>query len=779
MPIKSGGEMRKSVSTKIMTIRLLLALGFVLAFAGFVAAADFYLVANATTLTMPDTNETIVMWGFANADSSGAQIGPVTVPGPVLRVPPGDNTLNIHLFNRLSEPVSIQIPGLTPASQSPVKVSDSTGRQRAVSLAAETPPGNATAVTYTWNSVRAGTHMYMSATNPAKQVQMGLYGAVIKDSAAGEAYSGVLYDNEVIVFYSEIDPVIHDAVATGNYGPGKAVPSSVNYDAKYFLVNGAPYPSSSTIINAGNSGNRTLIRFLNASLETHVPLLQGMYMSWVAEDGWLLPYPQERYALSLPAGKTMDVVITPQSGGKYPLYDRRLNLTNYTKSGGGMLAYLGVDMHLLRVLKAGWGSGTVTSTPSGINCGYKCAELFDNTVTSVTLSAQAATGSVFLGWSGDCTGTGPTCVVTLDADKTVTATFDGAYTISGSVRTPLGSPIAGATITLGGAVDTTVITDASGNYSITGLINGDYTITPSLTGYSFTPAQRIITIGGVSLSQMNFIGTTSTPMYSISGMVSGSGGEPVPEVTLTLSGDLTRTAVTGPLGQYVFKDLPNGSYTVTPSKAGYTFTPVSSSALIIDGADITGVNFSVASSTPTYTISGYVRTAGGAPISGINVELVGIANTTTDVRGAYSFSGLSNGSYILIPSGGGYTFSPSSLNLTVSGGNIFNQNFTATSGVGPVRLETPKARPVLLDGYTISGRVLAKDGTPVEGTKITLSGDAESEVLSDSKGYYRFVGLNSGSYRLRAEKSGITLSPEEIEVTINGSNVRGRNFRAE
>ena len=76
----------------------------------------------------------------------------------------------------------------------------------------------------------------------------------------------------------------------------------------------------------------------------------------------------------------------------------------------------------LNVAKAGNGAGTVTSTPTGIDCGTDCAESY-NIGTVVTLTAVPATGSNFTGWSGaGCSGTG-TCVVTMNAAAAVTATF--------------------------------------------------------------------------------------------------------------------------------------------------------------------------------------------------------------------------------------------------------------------------------------------------------------------------------------------------------------------
>jgi hypothetical protein len=77
---------------------------------------------------------------------------------------------------------------------------------------------------------------------------------------------------------------------------------------------------------------------------------------------------------------------------------------------------------LLTVSKSGTGSGTVASNPAGISCGADCSEPY-NAHTVVTLTGAAAADSVFTGWSGGgCSGTG-TCVVTMDAAVSVSASF--------------------------------------------------------------------------------------------------------------------------------------------------------------------------------------------------------------------------------------------------------------------------------------------------------------------------------------------------------------------
>jgi uncharacterized repeat protein (TIGR02543 family) len=76
----------------------------------------------------------------------------------------------------------------------------------------------------------------------------------------------------------------------------------------------------------------------------------------------------------------------------------------------------------LTVTPSGGGAGTVTSTPSGINCGTVCAASF-STGARVALRAVPANGNRFTGWTGACTGTSPTCTVTMSGSKSVTAGF--------------------------------------------------------------------------------------------------------------------------------------------------------------------------------------------------------------------------------------------------------------------------------------------------------------------------------------------------------------------
>src|SRR5947208_2348133 len=78
----------------------------------------------------------------------------------------------------------------------------------------------------------------------------------------------------------------------------------------------------------------------------------------------------------------------------------------------------------LTVNKAGLGSGTVTSSPPGINCGTDCSEPYPSG-TVVTLTATPALLNVFTGWDGCDAVSDTTCTVTMSRARSVTARFLG------------------------------------------------------------------------------------------------------------------------------------------------------------------------------------------------------------------------------------------------------------------------------------------------------------------------------------------------------------------
>ncbi len=139
-------------------------------------------------------------------------------------------------------------------------------------------------------------------------------------------------------------------------------------------------------------------------------------------------------------------------------YDTSGNESEYSNEVNKFISSIPpVQQYNLTVSRGGTGTGTVTSIPAGINCGSDCTEAY-NAGTVVTLTAVADASSIFGGWSGACSGTGA-CSVTMDASKSVTATFNiRTYTITATAGT-------GGSITPSGNV--TVNHGASQTFTIT------------------------------------------------------------------------------------------------------------------------------------------------------------------------------------------------------------------------------------------------------------------------------------------------------------------------
>ncbi|MEK6699124.1 MAG: hypothetical protein AABZ10_08800 [Nitrospirota bacterium] len=160
----------------------------------------------------------------------------------------------------------------------------------------------------------------------------------------------------------------------------------------------------------------------------------------------------------------------------------------------------------LTVTKSGTGSGTITSSPAGINCGTTCtAEYMQGTI--ITLTATPDAGMIFDGWSGGgCSGTASTCTVTLSADTTVTATFTmGHASIAGvyyhTVQKAYDAAADGAAILVRDmTLPESLLASAPKTVSLVGGYNADYT-----SGAGVTTLQGTITINAGTVTIKNFV----------------------------------------------------------------------------------------------------------------------------------------------------------------------------------------------------------------------------------------------------------------------------------
>jgi aryl-phospho-beta-D-glucosidase BglC (GH1 family) len=195
---------------------------------------------------------------------------------------------------------------------------------------------------------------------------------------------------------------------------------------------GAPYPSQGSCTWAQEAYHDDLFARVQAEwVDQGVPVIIGEYGVATRPNlnlesrQYYLEYVNRAAAANGIKTFYWDNGVQPSQTNGFALFNRSSGAVVDQGALAAILRGVGVgnpNNQTLSVTKAGAGSGAVTSSPSGISCGSTCVASYSNG-TSVTLTAAAASGSTFGGWSGGCSGTG-TCTVSMTAARSVTATFN-------------------------------------------------------------------------------------------------------------------------------------------------------------------------------------------------------------------------------------------------------------------------------------------------------------------------------------------------------------------
>ncbi len=339
------------------------------------------------------------------------------------------------------------------------------------------------------------------------------------------------------------------------------------------------------------------------------------------------------------------------------------------------------------------------------------------------------------------------------------------YSISGTISPAAGG--SGTTVTLSGAAGATMTANSSGAFTFSGLSNGAYTLTPSRTGYMFSPTSQNMTVSGASVTGVSFTATQQVnPTFSISGTISPAAGGS--GATVALGGAASATTTANSSGAYTFSGLANGSYSVTPSRTGYTFSPTSQNTTV-SGANVTGVNFTASVQTnPTFSISGTITPVVGGAGASVTLSGAASATTATDISGAYSFSGVGNGSYTVTPANAGYTFSPASQNVTVTGVNVAGVNFTTSSVAVAVLISPNPATMSPGTSQNFTATVTGSSNTAVtwaaSGGSISGSGNTISYTASSAVGLYTLTATSVAD----ATKSSVANITVSAIQAVNG-----------
>ncbi len=396
--------------------------------------------------------------------------------------------------------------------------------------------------------------------------------------------------------------------------------------------------------------------------------------------------------------------VTLSSGGTGPA-----GVTLTASNGGGSTTTNGQGTYSLSVT-SGW-SGTITPSLSGYTFA-PASKAFTNVTTDQT------------------------------QDFTATSTSPSTVNVSGTVSVSGGGVLSGVLVSFDGVGG--IKTDGLGNYDMDVPYGWGGAVTPSKSGYTFTPQQTIINSATFDYSNVDFTATPLQQTVTVSGTITEFGGGGLLNVAVEFQN--LEIAFTDASGFYSL-DVPYGwAGTVTPYKDNYTFQP---EQVYMNGVTAdTGQDFLGRTIVSYVSLSGTV-TSGGSGLEWVMITLLDYGTTWTDAQGAWSTQVPYGWGGSITPSKADYTFTPAQAYIN---GATFDYTGIDFSG-------TPSQ-------VTISGTVIAQPadgGQPIADVTITYSGDSASgSTTTNASGQYSFTVPGGWTGYAAPSKTGWTFAPPSI-----------------
>lgn len=327
-------------------------------------------------------------------------------------------------------------------------------------------------------------------------------------------------------------------------------------------------------------------------------------------------------------------------------------------------------------------------------------------------------------------------------------------TITGQVTSSSGGgALSGVlvSVTSGPNEGETTATDSLGNYSLSDLSPGTYSLQFSRNGFTTRTVSAIHVAARQTITQNVVLTPGGTGGGSLSGTVADSStGEVLSGVSvrLSLNGGVVDTATTDSSGQYSFAALTAGTYSVRFSKSGYTVQTLNAN---VGSSGTTTLDVDLIPSSGgsgTSTIKGVVRDSAGHELQGITVNLSTGDSVQTNEDGQFSFTGLQAGTYTVTASGAGLV--TVSQSVTVADGATASVSLSMTS-----------------DGSAgiLTGTVHAANGQAIPAAITLVRGPVTGITHNaSSSGRFTFTGLPTGAYTLEVRSPGY--STRQVNVFV-------------
>jgi FtsP/CotA-like multicopper oxidase with cupredoxin domain len=242
-----------------------------------------------------------IQWEVAPGQKVPAMAYNGQVPGPEIRVREGDK-VRVILHNKLSESTAIHFHGL----ELPMHLDG-------VPFITQPPIKPGETYTYEFTVPNAGSHMYHSHHNAAKQVGLGLLGAFIVEPKNPRAIEKVDRDFTMI---------LND----GMHG---------------YTLNGKGFPATQPLV--AKLGEKIRIRYMNEGMMIHPMHLHGMHMTVIDKDGWPQPAPWKCDTLNIAPGERWDVIVNCNNPGTWAFHCHILPHAESEHGMFGMVTVLVVE----------------------------------------------------------------------------------------------------------------------------------------------------------------------------------------------------------------------------------------------------------------------------------------------------------------------------------------------------------------------------------------------------------------------------------------------------
>ncbi|MBM7553900.1 carboxypeptidase regulatory-like domain-containing protein [Thalassobacillus pellis] len=313
-----------------------------------------------------------------------------------------------------------------------------------------------------------------------------------------------------------------------------------------------------------------------------------------------------------------------------------------------------------------------------------------------------------------------------------------AGALAGTVQNGSGGAISGGLVSVfqNNILITTAVTDGDGNYFITGLAPGNYTVVISAEGFSTNTSAAAIENG--QITELNVV-LEENP-GTLSGSVFDSSSNPVAGASITVqlssgSGIVIATTVTASDGSYTMEGLAPGNYSVVAS-ADNLQSAVQGVTIVSNL--VSNLDFNL-EPNPGSLAGQIVNVQTGTPITSANVEVriidtsgAIIASVVTDQNGQYVVNQLAPGVYTVIVSAENFQ----------TGIATFQVNSNQTTA-GNMALSPSPGQ--------IAGNVVTLGGAPIQGATVSVAnsnGSLITTVLTDENGLFFVDGLAPDQYTL-------------------------------